>query len=78
MSADLNERAMAGNSNHKYQFNSKITRFKCMKDGYQMRTGLEAEGVFAGSNRFFFFFFFFLLHQSEGILRLGMCDCVIS
>ena len=24
MSADLNERAMAGNSNHKYQFNSKI------------------------------------------------------
>ena len=50
-----------------------------MKDGYQMRTGLEAEGVFVGSNRFFFFFFFFfLLHQSEGILRLGMCDCVIS
>ena len=79
MSADLNERAMAGNSNHKYQFNSKITRFKCMKDGYQMRTGLEAEGGVCGFEPFFFFFFFFfLLHQSEGILRLGMCDCVIS
>ena len=58
----------------KYQFNSKITRLKCMKDGYQMRTGLEAEGGVCG----FAPGFFFLLHQSEGILRLGMCDCVIS
>ena len=38
----------------------------------------KRKGVFVGSNLSFFFFFFFLLHQSEGILRLGMCDCVIS
>ena len=37
----------------------------------------KRKGVFVGSN-LSFFFFFFLLHQSEGILRLGMCDCVIS
>ena len=48
-----------------------------MKDGYQMRTGLEAEGGVCGFEPVFFFFFF-LLHKSEGILHLGMCDCVIS
>ena len=37
----------------------------------------KRKGVFVGSN-LSFSFFFFLLHQSEGILRLGMCDCVIS
>ena len=47
-----------------------------MKDGYQMRTGLEAEGGVCGFEPVFFFFF--LLHKSEGILHLGMCDCVIS
>ena len=46
-----------------------------MKDGYQMRTGLEAEGGVCGFEPVFFFF---LLHKSEGILHLGMCDCVIS
>ena len=61
MSADLNERAMAGNSNHKYQFNSKITRLQCMKDGYQiqMRTGLEAEGGCLRVRTCFFFLFDF-------------------
>ena len=77
MSADLNERAMAGNSNHKYQFNSKITRFKCMKDGYQMRTGLEAEGVFAGSNRFFFFFFFFFYFTKAKGFYVWVCVIVL-
>ena len=55
LSADLNERAMAGNSNHKYQFNSKITGLKCMKDGYQMRTWLE--GGVCGFELFFCFYF---------------------
>ena len=66
LSADLNERAMAGNSNHKYQFNSKITRLQCMKDGYQMRTGLEAEGgCLRVRTCFFFLLFFFFLTSTK-------------
>ena len=73
LSADLNERAMAGNSNHKYQFNSKITRLQCIKDGYQMRTGLEAEWEGLRVRTWFFFFFLaFWLQQSEGNL-LWLC-----
>ena len=66
LSADLNERALAGNSNHKYQFNSKITRLQCMEDGYQMRTGLEAEGgCLRVRTCFFFSSFFFLFDFNE-------------
>ena len=43
-----------------------------MKDGYQMRTGLEAEGGVFVFEPVYFFFILILLHQSEGILRLGM------
>ena len=66
LSADLNERALAGNSNHKYQFNSKITRLQCMEDGYQMRTGLEAEGgCLRVRTCFFFLLFFFFLTSTK-------------
>ena len=77
LSADLNERAMAGNSNHKYQFNSKITRLQCMKDGYQMRTGLEAEGGCLRVRTWFFFFFFFFLFDFNKAKGFYVWVCVI-
>ena len=64
-----------------------------MKHDYKVQTVLErgggctfdwkGEGVSwgVGSNpgrSFFFFFFFFLLTQNAGIVRLGMCERVIS
>ena len=40
--------------------------------------GEYGRGFEPGSKVFFFFFFFFLLTQNAGIVRLGMCERVIS
>ena len=37
LSADLNERALAGNSNNKYQCKSNCTKIKHIKDSHQVR-----------------------------------------
>ena len=73
LSADLNERAMAGNSNHRYQFKSKNARLKRMNDCSQVQTVLEARGGGGGGARTFS-----LQQESEGILRLDMRERVIS
>ena len=62
-----------------------------MKHDYKVQTVLERRDerstgkgrgwVGVGSNpgvEVFFFFFFFLLTQNAGIVRLGMCERVIS
>ena len=78
LSADLNERTLAGNSNNKYQCKSNCTKIKHIKDSHQVRK-YTWRGWCLGSNpSFFFFFFFFKLPHSERSLRLGICECVIS
>ena len=72
LSADLNERTLAGNSNNKYQCKSNCTKIKHIKDSHQVRK-YTGRGWCLGSNPSFFFFFFFFLN-----LRLGICECVIS
>ena len=59
LSADLNERALAGNSNNKYQCKSNNTKIKRIKDSHQVRkcTGSRGGGVWV---RILVFFFFFL------------------
>ena len=56
-----------------------------MKNSFQVHTVLEAGGgggawvqTLSFLLFFFVFVFFVLLQQSEGILRLGMCEHVIS
>ena len=46
-----------------------------MKYGFQVQTVLEAR---RGGHGFEPLLFFFLLQQSEGILRLGMCERLTS
>ena len=58
MSADLNERALAGNSNNKYQFKSNCTKIKHFKDSHQVRKCTGKGGVASGLESDFFFFFF--------------------
>ena len=60
MSADLNERALAGNSNNKYQCKSNCTKIKHIKDSLQVRKciGRGVGGVWVRIRVFFFFFFF--------------------
>ena len=61
LSADLNERALAGNSNIKYQCKSNCTIIKHIKDGHQVRkcTGRGGGWCLGFESPFFFFFFFF-------------------
>ena len=55
MSADLNERALAGNLNNKYQCKSNYTKIKHIKDSHQVRKYTWRGGVWVRI-RFFFFF----------------------
>ena len=67
LSADVNERALAGNSNDKYQCKSNCTKIKHIKDSHQVRKCTRRGGGGLVSEP-----------HSEQILRLGMCECVIS
>ena len=57
MSADLNERALAGNSNNKYQCKSNCNKIKHSKDSHQVRKCTGRGGVGFGFESGFFFFF---------------------
>ena len=79
MSADLNERAMAGYIQiTNINFKAKTQDLNIWKgEGWVVgvlawvRTQVELFWVF-------FFFFLVLLPQSDGIVRLGVCECFIS
>ena len=53
-------------------FKAKIQDLNVWKRGWGDRDGFEP------SSKFLFFFFFFKLPQSDGILRLSVCECFIS
>ena len=58
LSADLNERVLAGNSNNKYQCKSNCTKLKHIKDSHQVRTYTGRGDVLVRIRGFFFFSFF--------------------
>ena len=64
LSADLNEKALAGNSNNKYQCKSNCTKMKHIKDSHQVGHCTGRGGVVCGfESKFFFFFFFFFNYE---------------
>ena len=62
LSADLNERALAGNSNNKYQCKSNCTKIKHIKDSHLVRKYTGRGDVWVRIRVFFFFFFFFFFN----------------
>ena len=77
MSADLNERALAGNSNNKYQCKSNCTKIKHIKDSHLVRKYTGRGCLGSNPSFFFFFFFFFFNYRITNRTYVWICVSVL-